>query len=345
MASPITSPEFEEKDLSVGVVVPTFNRANLIRETLDSILSQSFRPQKIVVIDDGSTDHTKAVLGEYGDDIIVKKIVNSGDMAARNVGISLLDTRLVAFCDSDDVWNRDFLSSMISLWKTAPEIKVAYSDFVVINGGVWGKKSKMSSAPDGFWKGFQSVGPDSGVFTSGIVERLLSFQPFFPSCMVVDRIFFHHGLGGWDEGVSRIVGCDFATALLVAEYAKIGVIRRPLVGIRKHDKNISSDVQKMNLGDAKVLEYVLNTRSSLASFAPAFRRSIIKRRQDALHTAFARNDLKSVREIYNLLPNYARGGSIALKRSISNLSPPIGRTLASLLVGAGTIKSNIIGKN
>jgi glycosyltransferase involved in cell wall biosynthesis len=70
----------------ISVVIPTYNRASLIQETLASILAQSRPADEIIVVDDGSKDDTLAVLAKYGERLIVKTIPNSGDLVARNVG-------------------------------------------------------------------------------------------------------------------------------------------------------------------------------------------------------------------------------------------------------------------
>jgi len=205
---------------------------------------------------------------------------NAGDLAARNVGLRATRAERVAFCDSDDLWRPGFLAAMAALWRAEPGIGAAYCDFLTVRGDAWGEESKFAAAPAGFWDGLRPVGPDMGVFDTPVVERLLAFQPLFPSCMAAERAFLL-SVGGWDEGVGRTLGSDFATALRIAEHP-LGIVRRPLVGIRKHAGNFSRDGQAMNLGDAFVLEHVLATRPSLAPLAPAIRASIRRRRQDAL---------------------------------------------------------------
>jgi hypothetical protein len=160
---------------------------------------------------------------------------------------------------------------------------------------------------------------------------LLRFQPFFPSALVADRAFMI-GTGGWDEGVSRILGCDFATALRLVEHAPWGVVRRATVGIRKHAGNISADVQKMNLGDSLVLEHVLATRPSMAPYVRAIRDSIVARRRSAFESAFARGDLADARQIDRLLPLRV-GGRLAVKRAVTRLPAPLSAWVSAWLTG------------
>jgi glycosyltransferase involved in cell wall biosynthesis len=279
----------------ISVVIPSYNRAGLVGETLNAVLSQTLPPDEIIVVDDGSNDDTQSVLASYGDSIRPLRIPNSGDLVARNTGLRAARNRLVAFCDSDDFWTADFLAKMSAQWRTTPDLAVCYSDFRILQDGVISDRSKFEDAPDNFWSDLSATGSDTGVFKHDIVARLLSFQPFFPSCMMVSRTAFLN-IGGWDEGVS--VGSDFATTIRVAAQASLGVVRRPMVIIRKHAGNFSSDAEKMNLRDAHVLEHVLRTHPELDHLGNAIRSSAESRRIAALDTAFSRRDFSTVREIY-----------------------------------------------
>jgi Glycosyl transferase family 2 len=314
----------------ISVVIPTYNRAGLIGETLDAVFAQTLAPDEIIVVDDGSTDDTPSVLASYGNRMRPVRIANSGDLVARNTGLKAAHGDLVAFCDSDDLWMPDFLAEMSGQWRAEPKLMACYADFRILQDDALSSRSKFEDAPDAFWSGLRPTGRDAGVFDEAIVERLLLFQPFFPSCMMVARAAFLQA-GGWDEGVSRMVGCDLATALRVAALPPVGVVRRPLVGIRKHASNFSGDTDKMNLGDARVLEHVLRTRPELAALDGAIRSSIARRRRDALDSAFSRRDFAAVREIYTLLPPRLTPVKQRVKRAIAALPSPLGALAAALV--------------
>ena len=87
----------------VSVVVPTYNRAELLRLSLQSVLGQTVAPLEVIVVDDGSTDHTAQVCAEFGDSIRYIRQENQRLPAARNTGFAQRG-EWIALCDSDDLW-------------------------------------------------------------------------------------------------------------------------------------------------------------------------------------------------------------------------------------------------
>jgi glycosyltransferase involved in cell wall biosynthesis len=87
-----------------STVIPAYNRATLIRATLDSVLAQDLPDQEVIVVDDGSTDGTVETLVSYGSRIRVLQQRNSGPAVARNLGIKHATGRYIATLDSDDLW-------------------------------------------------------------------------------------------------------------------------------------------------------------------------------------------------------------------------------------------------
>ncbi len=330
-------------ELRVSVVVTAYNRADMIGETLDRILNQTRKPAEIIVVNDGSTDATPEVLAQYADRIRVVEIENSGDMAAKNVGLEQARGDLVAYCDSDDLWKPEFLQEMLHFWNLLPNATVAYSDFCEVRNGVWQSESKFQRAPEGFWSELRLLEGEHGCLERSFVTRLLHYQPFFPSCMMADRKRFL-AAGGWDERVGRIVGCDFATALRLADAPPIGVLWRPLVGIRKHARNFSGDNLRMALGDAQVLQTLLDHDDALARFGPEIRQSIQTRLLAAFEIAYARGDLDLVRELRGKIDESALGRTHGLKYAIARLPRPLRSPLWRATVLAGAAKGRWRGK-
>jgi glycosyltransferase involved in cell wall biosynthesis len=95
---------------TVSVVIPTYNRECFVRNAIDSVLNQTFTDYELIVVDDGSTDNTADVVGNYGRKVRYIYQQNAGPSAARNSGISAARGRWIAFLDSDDEWTRHYLS-------------------------------------------------------------------------------------------------------------------------------------------------------------------------------------------------------------------------------------------
>jgi len=87
------------------VVVPSYNRADLLKLTVQSILAQTVPPVEVIIVDDGSTDHTPETCAHFGPPVRYIRQQNKGLPAARNTGIRAAQGDLIAFCDSDDLWN------------------------------------------------------------------------------------------------------------------------------------------------------------------------------------------------------------------------------------------------
>ena len=93
-----------KNDLSISVIIPTFNRAELLKRALESVQCQTLLPYEVLVIDDGSTDHTKELVNSQFPKVRFFHQEQKGVSAARNRGIQLAKGNWIAFLDSDDEW-------------------------------------------------------------------------------------------------------------------------------------------------------------------------------------------------------------------------------------------------
>ena len=114
----------------VSIIIPTYNRAHLIKRSLQSVLKQDYPNFEIIVIDDASTDNTEYIVKELDDVrvIYIQHSFNKGANAARNTGIRAATGEYIAFQDSDDEWLPDKLTKQIEAFKTAPtDVGVVYT--------------------------------------------------------------------------------------------------------------------------------------------------------------------------------------------------------------------------
>lgn len=115
--------------VGISIIIPTYERAHMVCEAIESALSQTLPPLEIIVVDDGSTDGTASVLKKYGDRIIYRHQKNLGVSAARNLGLSLAKGGLIAFLDSDDLWDPRKLEYQVKVLQRLPEVHLLFTDF------------------------------------------------------------------------------------------------------------------------------------------------------------------------------------------------------------------------
>src|SRR5208337_4579078 len=109
---------------SVSVVIPTYNRGELLIETIESILAQTAKPGEVIVVDDGSTDDTQERLARYADRVRYVRQPNQGVAAARNHGVREARGKWIAFIDSDDVWHPRKLECQLRVLADHPDLGI-----------------------------------------------------------------------------------------------------------------------------------------------------------------------------------------------------------------------------
>jgi hypothetical protein len=118
--------------LTVSVIIPTYNRAHLIRRSVESALAQLGSDDEVVVVDDASSDDTEAVVATLGRQVrYVRMAKNGGAGAARNAGVKAATKALIAFLDSDDLWISDKLTMQRAVLERFPEVLFCFSNFRV----------------------------------------------------------------------------------------------------------------------------------------------------------------------------------------------------------------------
>jgi len=108
----------------VSVIVPAYNRAGIIGETIENIFQQTYANIELIIVDDGSTDDTQAKLRSYGSRIQWAVQKNTGPAAARNRGTRMAKGEIIAFQDSDDAWHPTKIARQVSLLQRAGESAV-----------------------------------------------------------------------------------------------------------------------------------------------------------------------------------------------------------------------------
>ena len=116
-----------ERSLLISVIVNNYNYGQFLRTAIDSALCQSYRPIEVIVVDDGSTDHSRDIIGSYGDRVIPILKDNGGQASALNAGFACSQGEVIIFLDSDDVLLPETARRMADVFLDKPHVsKVMY---------------------------------------------------------------------------------------------------------------------------------------------------------------------------------------------------------------------------
>lgn len=127
----------KKKDDVVSIVIPTYNRSELLRKAVESLQAQTYQSIEIIIVDDCSSDDTEETVKNMKDKRIryIKHERNKGGSEARNTGIKQANGRFVGFLDSDDQWLPEKLEKQLSVFKQNPFAGVVYTGVNVVKGG------------------------------------------------------------------------------------------------------------------------------------------------------------------------------------------------------------------
>lgn len=172
----------------VSVVIPSFNRAETLGRAIDSVLRQTYERFELIVIDDGSTDHTEALLAREADPRLryERQRQNGGVARARNRGVALARGEYIAFLDSDDAWAPRKLEAQLRVFAEAS------SSLGVVYGGVevWGKAGRRSVDrpcargyvyPELLRRNVLFGGASNALLRREVFEVVGGFDPSFPA--------------------------------------------------------------------------------------------------------------------------------------------------------------------
>jgi len=192
-----------------SVIIPSFNRREMLKSALDSVFHQSFRDYEVIVVDDGSDDSTDEMVAEYGKNIKYLKQENSGVSSARNRGIRKSMSPYIALLDSDDLWHKEKLMRDAEFIKKNPGIKIHQCEDIWIRAGKRVNPGRKHLKKEGW------IFPES-----------LSLCMISPSSAVLSRELFDK-YGFFDENLHACEDYDLWLRITPFEY--IGLIKEKLI--------------------------------------------------------------------------------------------------------------------
>lgn len=213
----------------VSVVIPSYNSQDYLPDTIDSVLGQrgvgGIFELEIIVVDDGSTDDTQAVVEEYGEKVVYRKIKSSGRPAVpRNVGAKMARGEYIAFLDSDDIWLPAKLKEQLGIFADHPNIVLVSSnaDKIDAKGERFGElvvtKELLPKQTN-----YNELLKNNFICTSATVVRKDAFL----------------SAGGFNESPNLKAVEDYELWLRLASRGEIAYQEKPTILYRVHEGNIS----------------------------------------------------------------------------------------------------------
>ena len=171
----------------VSIIMPTFNSARFIKETIDSVLAQTYKNWEIIAVDNDSTDETQKIIESYKDTRIFFYLnnCNKGQAFSRNRAIQLARGRFIAFLDSDDIWFPDKLEKQLS-FMSKHGYKACYSNYIEIDQG--GKElGVMYTGPEKMTAKFYDthygyIGFLTSIFDASLVGKVFANDKIGSAC-------------------------------------------------------------------------------------------------------------------------------------------------------------------
>lgn len=172
--------------MDISVIIPTYNRKHLLCRAIDSVIRQSFSPHEILVVDDGSTDDSQALVQQQYSQIRYIYQDNSGVSTARNRGISEAKKSWLAFLDSDDIWHENKLMIQMGLLMKNPEYKICHTNEIWIKNGQKVNQRKKHQKRGGYIFKYCLplcvISPSSIIIHRDIIDDIGMFDESLPAC-------------------------------------------------------------------------------------------------------------------------------------------------------------------
>jgi len=221
----------------VSVIIPAYNAAAFIKETLDSVFAQTYSHYEAIVVNDGSPDtpELEQVLASYMHRVTYIKQENRGLSGARNTGIRAATGSLIAILDADDLWTPDYLEEQTKFLRKHPEYDLVYSNARLFGDTVY----------DG--QEYTAVCPSTGEATAAAIisRRCHVFVSVTARTPALRAIAF-------DESLRSCEDFDCWIRFTAAGY-RIGYHRKVLVLCRRHGASLSANRTRMAEYNIQVL--------------------------------------------------------------------------------------------
>jgi glycosyltransferase involved in cell wall biosynthesis len=237
----ILSTKLSNFDIKISVIIPTYNRGNLIGNSITSVLNQTYKNLEIIIVDDGSTDNTLNEINKIKDERVryIKLMENTGGSNARNVGIRNATGKYISFQDSDDTFYPEKLEKQINNIIN----KKSYLDFCKI-------KVIMNSS---YFYFIPNPSQEKNITNGNIFTELISRGNFISTQAIVAKKNFIEKFY-FDSNLPRLQ--DYDLILRMIPKVKISYTREVLVNLNIQKDSIQNSKEKLK----KAIYILLNKR-------------------------------------------------------------------------------------
>ncbi|OGX08664.1 MAG: hypothetical protein A2Z88_10335 [Omnitrophica WOR_2 bacterium GWA2_47_8] len=209
----------------VSAIIPTFNRAKLVCETIDSVLAQTYPNIEIIVVDDGSSDNTEEVLKKYGNKVRYLKQDNKGNSAARNYGFKVSRGEYIGFLDDDDLWLPSKIEEEVKFLQDHSDLGFVYCGTYLIDleGKITGQRTIWEEEDATFAR----------LYRGNIIIS--------PSISLIRRDCLKD-VGYYDEGLYQ--SSDYDMWIRLARKYKFVYLDKILAKYRVHEKSLGRNLDR-----------------------------------------------------------------------------------------------------
>ncbi len=270
----------------VSIVIPTYNREDLVAAAIDSALAQTHVPCEVIVVDDGSTDRTAEVLARYAGRIVAIRQENTGLAGARNTGIRAATGEFVGFLDSDDLWEPRLVEEALNVFDRHPEVGAVFlAERDLDLEGRIGKEVHGKRTPGTFFTPEGMIGRDTGV---GCGRPPVARRELLVS------------LGIFDESFRNFADCEMW--IRHSFHFPMAILPEPYVLRRVHPGNVSADLAKDAFLWLRILDSVERDHAAFAAGHDA----LMRRTRGKQHLRIGRDGLARARRDRRILPDARR---------------------------------------
>jgi len=265
----------------VSGIIPCYNRPEYVAQAIESALAQTYPALEIIVVDDGSTDDTPAVLERYADRVRIVRQANAGTAAARNAGIRASSGKYLAWLDSDDTWLPEKIAAQVAVLEQFPEVGVVYTFCASMD------VDGNPPPPDG------PVPIPAPVIRRDILRMMVVESEIMPQSCLVRRTALD--AAGWFD--PAYLAEDWELNFRLAQRCVYAYLDAPLTRYRIHPNSKTGDRWPHALGLLKLRRMIESARPELLARDPS----------PEMRRAYKRHDAKYADICY-------RVGRLALQR-------------------------------